>query len=427
MSSSYKYGVLLLLLMAFVRPLHAEIDTEYSGHMKHQFLSTHYPSDTVRRQFVGAHSYDYKGESRWVLRASQGAWDVQVDYQMIGLYGDDQGLTQESLASPSMTATFQDDQHRLWRLTDIVSDDNDHAFIHRLDRMSVGYSGDKTVVRAGRQVISWGNGLMHNPMDMFNPFDPAAVDREYKSGDDMIYAQYLFDSGDDVQLVEVARRDVNTGKVQRNVASTALKFHGMANLNDVVQGFEYDVLLSRHYRSDVFGLGVSADIGGAGWYSDIIVAKTPSDTALSILMGSRYSWTQWGKNVTAVVEVFHNGFGLSDGDYSVEKLAAAVELKARLNRGELFTLGKNYLAAGIHIEVTPLLVLSPHAFLNVDDQSSLFQLRAQYHRWQDIEILAAVSQPIGPAGTEYGGLTTDTHGVVSGSGLSLFTQIAWYF
>ena len=33
---------------------------------------------------------------------------------------------------------------------------------------------------------------MFNAMDIFNPFDPAAVDTEYKVGDDMFYGQYLF-------------------------------------------------------------------------------------------------------------------------------------------------------------------------------------------------------------------------------------------
>jgi len=42
--------------------------------------------------------------------------------------------------------------------------------------------------------LSWGNGLVFSPMDIVNPFDPTAVDTEYKAGDDMLYGQidYFF-------------------------------------------------------------------------------------------------------------------------------------------------------------------------------------------------------------------------------------------
>ena len=53
----------------------------------------------------------------------------------------------------------------------------------------MGFATDHVVMRFGRQAITWGNGLVFNAMDIFNPFDPAAVDKEYKTGDDMIYGQ----------------------------------------------------------------------------------------------------------------------------------------------------------------------------------------------------------------------------------------------
>ena len=44
-------------------------------------------------------------------------------------------------------------------------------------------------------------------MDVFNPFDPAAVDKEYKTGDDMLYGQYLLNNGNDMQGVAMVRRN----------------------------------------------------------------------------------------------------------------------------------------------------------------------------------------------------------------------------
>ena len=77
---------------------------------------------------------------------------------------------------------------------------------------------------------------------------------------------------------------------------------------------------------------------------------------------------------------------------------------ARIRRGELFTLGRHYLAGSLMVELSPLLNLSPNLFINLGDQSALAQLVLQWDAAQDWQVLGAVNLPIGAAGTEYGGL-----------------------
>ena len=84
-------------------------------------------------------------------------------------------------------------------------------------------------MKFGRQAITWGNGLIYNVMDIFNPFDPAAVDKEFKTGDDMLYGQYLLSGGNDVQGVMVFRRDPITEDVEADQSSLAFKYHHMAS------------------------------------------------------------------------------------------------------------------------------------------------------------------------------------------------------
>ena len=73
-------------------------------------------------------------------------------------------------------------------------------------------------------------------MDILNPFDPAAVDKEYKLGDDMLYGQLARRNGDDLQGVVVFRRNLETGNVDQDWSSVALKYHGFAGPG------EYDLL-----------------------------------------------------------------------------------------------------------------------------------------------------------------------------------------
>jgi len=68
--------------------------------------------------------------------------------------------------------------------------------IARLDRASIGYTGDRLVVRLGRQALSWGNGLVFQVLDLFNPFPPNVLDTDYKPGRDMLTTQWRLPWGD---------------------------------------------------------------------------------------------------------------------------------------------------------------------------------------------------------------------------------------
>ena len=276
------------------------------------------------------------------------------------------------------------------------------------------------VARVGRQAVSWGNGLIYTPMDFFNPFDPAAVDKEYKTGDDMLYGQYLRQNGDDFQAVWVVRRDIN-GDVSSDVNSIAAKYHGFAGEK------EYDLLIATHFDDNIVGVGGISNAGGAVWRGDITLTDTQTDNVFSLVTSLSYSWVSWEKNVSGILEYFYNGFGIDDGNYSPAALANNPDLVERIVRGELFTLGRHYVVASAMIEITPLWLLTPNAFVNLSDGSMLAQLVSSYDIKQDWQLLAALGIPVGPAGTEFGGIESGVPGKTFSTGLNLFAQLAWYF
>jgi peptidyl-tRNA hydrolase len=79
------------------------------------------------------------------------------------------------------------------------------------------------------------------------------------------------------------------------------------------------------------------------------------------------------------------------------------------------------------IEMTPLWLLTPNVFLNASDGSFLAQLVTTYDLKQDWQLLAAISVPVGAAGTEYGGIESDVAGKQLSTDLNVFAQLAWYF
>jgi hypothetical protein len=314
---------------------------------------------------------------------------------------------------------IQNDDHRLMDLTWDLAEGDDYHALHRLDRLQVSYTTDKWATRVGRQAIGWGNGFFYNPVDIFNPFDPAAVDKEYKSGDDMAYTQYLRDNGDDVQAVWVVRRDQHEN-LSSSVNSVAVKYHGFAG------EVEYDLLLAEHFEDTMASIGAIVPWGGAIVRGDLVLTDTDEDTVFSAVASWTYSWSGFGKNMTGAVEYFHNGFGLDEG-FTQEDLENETDLLARLVRGELFTLGRNYLAGTLMLEVSPLLNFTPNLFLNLEDQSFLAQLAGTWDFRQNWQLLFALNVPVGDNGTEFGGFESSIEGVNLAPGTAVFAQMAYYF
>ncbi len=394
------------------------------GHLKYRFQYASYPSDSFTNLLAGSSTVDNVLAFRYHLGVRHKGWDAQADYQFQVLYGDTIEFSRDIPDLPLIPDRLPNDDHRLFDLTHAITDVDKRAALHRLDRLSVGYTTDHTVIRFGRQAISWGNGMVFTPMDFFNPFDPAAIDKEYKTGDDMLYGQYLQSNGNDLQGVWVIRRD-DYGDVTSEVDSIALKYHGF------VSDVEYDILAARHFDDMILGGGAIFSLGGGVLRGDLMLTATDDDTVFSGVASYSYSWTWWNKNISGLAEVFYSGFGQPNGDYSPESLAENEDLIERIARGELFTLGREYLALSAMIEMNPLWMLTPNAFINLSDGSALVQVVSQHDIAQDWQILLAANLPIGSRGTEYGGIETGIE--VGGEPTYLSTnwsftfQLAWYF
>jgi len=399
----------------------AQTGTTFGGHAKYQFLYQSWPNDSVFRELFGSSSLGQYFETRLKLDREDGPWDFKADYQFLGINADSlllaEGLPGSSLPVESVIS----DDRRWWNLTYRFGADHRTAFVHRLDRLSVGLTTDRTAWRFGRQAISWGNGMLFTPMDVFNPFDPAAVDKEYKTGDDMLYGQYLFANGSDLQGVAVVRRDPVSGQVKADESSLAFKYHGFLGMD------EFDLLAARHYGDSLLGLGGNISLGGAVWRGDLTWTHTDTQDVYSAVTSLSYSWTWGGRNISGLAEYYYNGFGQSGSDYSGAGLAENSDLLRRLARGELFTLGRHYLAISATIEFTPLFLLTPSLLANVDDPSALAQIVARVDVSQDLLLLCALNVPVGRAGSEYGGIDSPVEDRYFSAGPSLFAQLAWYF
>ena len=108
-------------------------------------------------------------------------------------------------------------------------------------------------------------------------------------------------------------------------------------------------------------------LGGAVLRGDLTWTHTGLENVFSAATSLSYSWTWGGKNVSGLLEYYYNGFGQRHSDYSTQSLLHNPDLLRRIERGELFTLARHYVAGSAMIEISPLFLVTPNLFVNLED------------------------------------------------------------
>lgn len=314
------------------------------------------------------------------------------------------------------------DDRRLFDLTDMILEHDHYILYHRLDRLSLSISPSWGLIRLGRQAVTWGNGFIFNPMDLFNPFAPSDIIRDYKMGDDMALFQTRLPQTGELQLVAVPRRNPLTGHVEWDSSSFGGKVHLSRDT------YEFDFMAARHYEDYVFGTGITGYVGDAAWRSDATYTflENPNSRQngfFSIVANLDYSWVWGGKNVYGLLEIYYNGLGKKDYGSAIFE----PEISTRVSRGELFTLGKPYLATRINIELHPLINAYVTTITNLRDPSGLIQPYAVIDLTQNLQLTLGANISWGNTGTEYGGFYIPGTNFLLETADSIYMWATYYF
>ena len=227
-------------------------ETEWDGHLK-LYSRALFPRSGTTYDAVGlTPNYDGFAEFRLNNRTFFGNTAyTEVHYE--ALFGGG-GTRRDGAALKSLyPALFPDglfgppsDDRRFFNLTGTFNDDTDTMGYHRLDRAMIAFTPAWGEIRLGRQAVTWGHGFTFNPMDLFNPFSPTDLERDYKTGDDIILVQFPVNTVD-VELIYVARREADTGDTSLDENSIGAKVHFFLGET------EADIMLTRHYEDIVAG------------------------------------------------------------------------------------------------------------------------------------------------------------------------------
>jgi hypothetical protein len=377
--------------------------TDWGGHLRAIGSAAFFDEEAAQRTLDRESYTDGQAELRLKNRLDGGArWALTTHYELVALGGDARengsalaaagGLPEGLLPASGVT-----DEQRLLDLTGVISESDRHLVYHRLDRLHLSFSPDWGRLRVGRQALTWGDGRIFNPMDLFDPFAPTAVQRDYKVGEDMAHLQLPLGAGEG-ELLYLPRRDPDSGELVEDQASYAAKLHLP------IGGLEVDLMGARHYGDGVLGLGGSGYLGGALWRLNATYTQVTdgggADDFIQAVANLDYAWIWGGRNVYGLLEVYYHQAGRTD-DYGAA-LSDEV-LVQRVARGELFTLGRYYLAGQLQVELHPLAQLHATGIVNPVDPSGLVQPQLLWDLAPDWQAIIGGQWHWGARGSEFGG------------------------
>jgi hypothetical protein len=408
----------------------SRMKTDLGGHVKARG-SVSWPDDETLFGVVGTDPYydgNVEGRVKSKLLFGERGY-VETHYEMVLSGGDTRRKTKdlEGLFPQFQNGGFKvgrpiNDDRRFMDLTWTIDEQKGHVLYHRLDRLHMMLQSEWGIVDIGRQAVTWGNGLLFNPMDLFNPFSPSDIERDYKIGDDLVSMQFSSEKVGDFQFLYVPRRSPATDNVEWDQSSVAGKLHIIRNTT------EFDIMFAWHYDNPVIGLGSRGYLGEAAWRLDGVWSFMDDDSNrrdgyLTLVANVDYSWVWWNNNFYGFLEFYLNT--LCGNDYGHE--LGEKDITDRLDRGELFTLGRTYLSGHIRWEAHPLLNISMTVINNASDPSGMLQPRAVWDVKQNVQVTVGGNVTYGTKETEYGGFTMPGTNFMQKTPDSVFLWLTYYF
>jgi hypothetical protein len=212
---------------------------------------------------------------------------------------------------------------------------------NELDRASFVYQTGKTNVTVGRQAVGWGRGTIFSAVDIFAPFTPLEINREWRRGVDAARA--------DIKISDTASVDMVTAWGPNwEQSALGIRLRGFWGPVDA------ELLFAKRATDYMYGITSSAAIGDFEAHGEFAVFQTPGDVPSpglfddhSLVPKAVFGLSNnfdIGAGLKILLEYHYSGFGASDPK-QLPALLATPAFSNRVQRGDTQILGRQALAA----------------------------------------------------------------------------------
>jgi hypothetical protein len=207
-------------------------------------------------------------------------------------------------------------------------------------------------------------------IDLFGPFSPSAVDRDYKPGVDAARVRVAIGDFSEVEMIAAAQGE---DAITAEFRSDDWSYGALGRFN--FGGTDFGFMAGEFFRDLRLGTFVTGDAAGFGLrgevlYTDVEAERLgqPGETRSSFWRATAGVDRLLSPRSTLVLELSFNGYGGRETmDY------AAVAVSDRVRRGEITSLGREYSGLSLSFQISPLLTFAGAVLTNWGDGSSLLQ------------------------------------------------------
>ncbi|MBN1918505.1 MAG: hypothetical protein JW889_11400 [Verrucomicrobia bacterium] len=313
-----------------------------------------------------------------------------------------------------------DAPYRIVQLDDAIRETDAYGYRHELDRALAALHDERASVTVGRQAVGWGKGVLFSGIDVFAPFSPLEVDREWRRGIDAIRA--------DVRLGDTASLDV-VGAFGESWDDSALLGRLRARTASGLVDAEF--IAGKRAEDTMFAGAFSATVGDAAVHGELALFDTPDgfadgglfggdDLVAKAVLGASYTFNI-GNGLTVWAEYHFSGFGSDDMALAQQRLADPAYV-ARILRGDTQILGRRAAAIQTSYLVDDLWTVSLVWIANPDDGSGVLAPSAKLTLSDNVTILGSFYVPYGD-GLDAAGTPQSEYGAAPST---VFLQLAIY-
>lgn len=311
------------------------------------------------------------------------ALDIQYDQELLlGSYLDTTAFRAAKDVPPP----------QYWRLESNTVERGDLYGRHRLHRAAVTLSRGVIDLKLGRQRIAWGTGRFWSPLDILNPVNPLAIEREERLGIDAVLLEAKTGPLSRVSLVHAPAPD-------RGPASRAVQWHGNAG------GVDGSIVAGRLAGLDVAGIDMASQLGQAGVRAELARLENRQGQRFTrAMLGLDYAFPS---GLTVSTDLYFNGAGVRD--------PLAYDLAGGM-AGGVNGLATRYAGLYASYEITPLLKWTTNVAVNLDDRSRGVDSRLVWSWRPKADLTVGVQRFSGNGRSEYGRMPN-----------AAFAQWQWFF
>ncbi len=299
-----------------------------------------------------------------------------------------------------------------------VDTEDDFAYRHEIDRALVALHPGWGDVTIGRQAIGLGRGVLFGAVDLFNPFTPLEVDREWRRGVDAFRAEYRLSTTTSAEVIAV---------FGESWEQSALLGHIRGYLGDI----DGALIAGKRAEDTVFGTALSTIVGGAEVHGELAVFDTPETQpdgtlwggdhlATKVVFGGSYTF-DIGNGLTVLGEYHYSDFGIKNIEDALVR-ALDSDFQRRFLRGDLQTLGRQALATQLSYPFNDAASGSFLVLTNPTDGSGVLNPSLRLDFDSHTSLIASAFIPWGAEPTL--GQLRSEHGLTAAS---LFVQAAVYY